>query len=98
MFTLIMQVLVLLCMFVAKIRNQLINIAFPNTVQLSPHNPNRYIHIQTLHSEAFKYHFYVRTVRLWNLPSEIAATSKDPFKLQATAWITPMDNAAWTLI
>ena len=70
-------------------------IAFPHTVQPSPHNLNRYLHIQTVHSEAFKYHFYVRTVRLWNLlPSKIAtATSKDTFKLQSTAWITPMEWA-----
>ena len=85
-----------------KIINQLINIAFPHTVQNYPHNLNRYLHIHALHSNAFKYHFYVRTVRWWNLlPSEIAAaTSKDTFKLQATAWITEWArvNTTWTLI
>jgi hypothetical protein len=78
-----------------KIRNQHINIAFPTTVQPSPHHPNRYLHIQALHSEAFKYHFFVRTVRLWNLlPSDLlTATSIDSFKLQATAAITPLQWA-----
>ena len=87
-----------------KIRKQLINITFPLTVHPSAHNPIRNLHIQTLHTEAFKYHFYVRTVRLWNIfPSKIAtATSKDTLKLQATAWITPMEwgrvNATWIVI
>lgn len=87
-----------------KIRNQLININFPPAVQPSPRHMNRYLHIQTLHSEAYKYHFYVRTIRLWNLlPAEIASiTSIDSFKLQAASWIQPMEwarvNNTWTLI
>ena len=50
-----------------KIQHNLVNITFPVTVKPSPRHNNRYIHIQALHSDAYKYHFYVRTVRLWNL-------------------------------
>ena len=66
-----------------KIRNDLVNIKFPPTVQLSPLHPNRYLHIQSLHSEAYKYHFYNRTIRLWNLlpPDAISATTLDSSKL-----------------
>ena len=87
-----------------KIRNNLVNINFPQTVQPSPLHPDRYLHIQSLHSEAYKYHFYNRTIRVWNLlPSDvIAINSIDAFKLQTTLWITPLQwqsvNNTWTLI
>ena len=86
-----------------KIQNNLINIKFPAIVQPSQRHGHRFIHIQSLHAEPFKYHFFVRTIRIWNLlPVEIATASTiDSFKQQSTSWIQPMQwtriNNTWTL-
>ena len=37
-----------------KIRANYINIRFPETVRQSPHQADRYLHIQSLHSDAYK--------------------------------------------
>ena len=50
-----------------KIRANCINIRFPETVRKSPHQADRCLHIQSLHSDAYRYHFFTRTVRMWNL-------------------------------
>ena len=86
-----------------KIRNALINIPFPAVTQASPNHSLRYLHVQALHSEAFRYHFFIRTIRIWNLlPPKIAgSTNPESFKSQAQQWITPMEwtrtNGTWTL-
>ena len=73
-----------------------------DTIKLSIMNTSVFDEVTS--ERYFTYHFYVRTVKLWNLlPSDIAtATSKDNLKLQATAWITPMEWArikvTWKLI
>ena len=87
-----------------KIRNDLINIQFPSTVQVSPRHDNRYLHIQSQHSEAYKYHFFTRTIRIWNiLPNSIVtASTLNSFKSQTVKWITPLSwqkvNSTWALI
>ena len=86
-----------------KIRTGQLNISFPPYVTPSPVHPDRYTHIQALHSEAFKYHFYVRTVRLWNiLPSGIRdSPTVDCFKSKVGTWIAPLawvrTQSTWTL-
>ena len=86
-----------------KIKHNLVNISFPATVLPSPRDPLRYQHIQALHSEAYKYHFFNRTIRIWNiLPASIVAIENlDLFKTQTIAWITPLAwrkvNETWTL-
>ena len=87
-----------------KIRNNLININFPPYILPSPHNPMRYLHNQCLHSESYKYHFFNRTIRLWNiLPIVIIdAPTVVSFKSQSTTWIAPRQwqkvNSTWTLL
>ena len=86
-----------------KIRSNLVNINFPPTVQVSPRHPDRYLHIQALHSEAYRYHFYNRSIRYWNiLPINITqVTTLEAFKTQCQSWITPLAwerrNGIWTL-
>ena len=87
-----------------KIQHGLINISFPTSVQPSPLHEHKFLHRQALHSEAFKYHYFTRTIRLWNLlPIRIASSpTLDLLKAQATTWITPLSwariNNTWTLI
>ena len=82
-----------LCLFY-KIRNSLVNISFPSIVAASTRHVHRFNYIQSLHSEAYKYQFFVRTVRLWNvIPDEvIIKPSVDSFKNGITQWIAPQ---AW---
>ena len=85
-----------------KIRANYINIRFPETVRQSPHQPDRYLHIQSLHSDACKYHFFTRTVRMWNLipVQAITTDSVNTFRTLTTNWITPLSwskvNNTWT--
>ena len=87
-----------------KIKHNLINISFPPTVQPSPRNSLKYQHIQALYSDAFKYHFFTRTVRIWNLlPAEIVSIgSLETFKTQTVPWISPLawqkSRNTWTLV
>ena len=48
--------------------------------------------IKISHSDAYKYSFYCRTVRLWNaLPSNVIdSSSQDTFKSGVVTWITPL--------
>ena len=72
-----------------NIRLNKINITFPPCIQLSPRHPNRYIPLQALHSDIFKYHFYSRTIRLWNQLPVNATNSQTHtnFKGVAEGWI-----------
>ena len=85
-----------------KIRANYINIRFPDTVRQSPHHADRYLHIQSLHSDAYKYHFFTRTVRMWNLiPVQALTTdSVNTFRTLTSHWITPLSwskiNNTWT--
>lgn len=87
-----------------KILHNNINISFPPTVKPSPHHINQFLHIQSLHSDAHKYSFYSRTIRIWNLlPSTVTnSTTIDTFKNQSAQWISPLMwkkvNNTWTLI
>ena len=55
-----------LCMFF-ELRNNIANVAFPPTlVPYMKHNCH-YNHIQSHHSDAFRYQFFARGVRLWNI-------------------------------
>ena len=87
-----------------KIRQGLLNINFPTTVKPSVRDPDRYLHIKSIHSEAYLYHFFTRTVRLWNvLPESIlAAEGLDTFKAQTAQWIVPLSwtqiTGLWTLV
>ena len=87
-----------------KIRSNIINIKFPQSVQVSPKQDLRYIRIQALHSDTYKNSFFCRTVRLWNsLPTTITTSgSLDIFKTQTITWITPLTwvkvNNTWALV
>ena len=82
-----------LCLFY-KIWNSLVNISFPSIVAASTRHVHRFNCIQSLHSEAYKYQFFVRTVQLWNvIPDEvIIKPSVDSFKNGITQWIA---QQAW---
>jgi len=74
-----------------KIRQNHININFPQIVNPSPIHPNRYLHVQVNHSEAFKYSYFVRTIRLWNtIPLKLCPNniSNPFFKNNISLWIT----------
>ena len=47
-----------------KIRSNMININFPPIVQPSSRQPNRYLHVQALHSDAYKYNFLIAQFEL----------------------------------
>ena len=94
-----------LCMFY-KIRNNFVNIPFPPIITPSIRHANCYNHVQALHSEAFKYQFFVRSARLWNtIPHVIkikpsvssfsAATSNWILSLR---WIRDPSTNTWVLI
>ena len=80
-----------LCMFY-KIRNNLLNISFPPIITPSIKHEHCYNHIQILHSEAFKYQFFVRSARLWNtVPHQIVIKpSVTSFRVAASQWISPL--------
>ena len=85
-----------------KIRANYINVRFTETVRQSPHQADRYLHIQSLHSDAYKYHFFTRTVRMWNsIPVQAITTdSVNTFRTLTANWITPLSwskvNNTWT--
>ena len=54
-----------LCML-HKLRNNLANVAIPPTLVPSVKH-NGHNHIQSLYSDAFKYQFFARGVRIWNI-------------------------------
>ena len=87
-----------------KIKNNLVNISFPSTVQLSYRSDVRYNRVKILHSDAYKYSFYCSTIRIWNmLPMEILdAGSIEIFKAKSVIWMTPLHWEkvcnTWTLI
>ena len=58
-----------------KIRSNMININFPPIVQPSSRQPNRYLHVQALHSDAYKYNFFNSTIRTWNIIPNQALSS-----------------------
>ena len=85
-----------------KIRANYINIRFTETVRQSPHQADRYLHIQSLHSDAHKYHFFTRTERMWNLipVQAITTDSVNTFRTLTSNCITPISwskvNNTWT--
>jgi len=87
-----------------KIKNNLVNISFPSTVQLSYRSDARYNRVKILHSDAYKYSFYCSTIRIWNmLPMEILdAGSIEIFKAKSVIWMTPLHWEkvcnTWTLV
>ena len=86
-----------------KIRSNMININFPPIVQPSWRQPNRYLHVQALHSDAYKYNFFNSTIRTWNIIPNQALSSANitHFKAVTRNWITPLSwsktNSTWTL-
>ena len=73
------------CMF-HKVRNN------PAILVPSVKHNCHYTHIQSLHSDAFKYQFYARGVRLWNIiPYHLATKlSLESFCTAAFQWISPL--------
>ena len=88
-----------------KIRNELVNVNFPPAVQRHYRGGDKYQNIQANHSEAYKYGFYCRTVRLWNqLPAVVTGSSTiQVFRSSAATWMTPLVwhrtpvTGVWTL-
>ena len=58
----------------------MININFPPIVQPSSRQPNRYLHVQALHSDAYKYNFFNSTIRTWNIIPNQAFFLKKTYK------------------
>ena len=54
----------------SKIRSNVIN-NFPPIVQSSSRQPHRYLHVQALHSDDYKYNFFNSTIGTWNKSSLI---------------------------
>ncbi len=87
-----------------KIKNKLVNISFPPTVLPSFRNNIYFQQIQSLHSDAHKYHFFTRTIRIWNLlpPHIVTIDNLDSFKNETKLWITPLKwtklRETWTLV
>ena len=83
----------------------MININFPPIVGLQPSSrqPNKYLHVQALHSDAYKYNFFNSTIRTWNIIPNQALLSANitHFKTVTRNWITPLSwskiNSTWTL-
>ena len=87
-----------------KVKRNLINIPLPETLRSSPIHPGRFLHLQTLNSDAFRFSFFPRTVRLWNLlpTSAVSAPTVDTFKARSTKFLYAKGwarvNNIWTLI
>ena len=85
-----------------KIRSGLVKISFPEIVKSSSYRSNSYLHVHAS-SECFKNHFYLRSIRLWNmLPENIRQASSFPvFKSQVDKWMAPLQwsrrNGTWAL-
>ena len=60
-------------------------------VQPSSRQLNRYLHVQALHSDAYKYNFF-STIRTWNIIPNQALSSANVthFKTVTPNWITPL--------
>ena len=80
-----------LCMFY-KLRNNLANIAIPPILFPSVKHNCHYNHIQSLHSDAFRYQFFDRGVRLWNIiPYHLTTKpSIESFRTATFQWISPL--------
>ena len=74
-----------------KICSNMVNINFPPIVQPSFRQPDRYVHVQALHSDAYKYNFFNSTIRTWNIIPNQALSSANvtQFKTVTRNWITP---------
>ena len=85
-----------------KIRSNMININFPPIVQPSSRQPNKYLHVQALHFDAYKYNFFNSTIRTWNIVPNQALSSANVthFKTVTRNWITHLSwskiNSIWT--
>ena len=85
-----------------KIRSGLVKISFPESVKSSSYRSNSYLHVHAS-SECFKNHFYLRSIRLWNmLPENLRLASSFPvFKSQVDKWMAPLQwskpNGTWAL-
>ena len=78
-----------------RIINRQVNIQLPSHLYTL-------IHTQVLHSDAFKYSYFVRTPRIWNRlpPNFCNITSFQTFKKQSTHFITSkqiVKNNTWTI-
>ena len=86
-----------------KIINNNVNIELPPVIRNSPTHPTRFLHVQALHSEAFKNSFFVRTIKIWNkIPPSIHNIKATPtFKLQSNNFIFSRKlvkiNQTWTI-
>ena len=80
-----------LCMF-HKLRNNLANITIPPMLVPSAKHNCHYNHIQSLHSEAFRYQFFARGVRFWNIiPYHLTTKpSLESFRTATFKWISPL--------
>ena len=80
-----------LCMF-HKLRNNLANIAIPPILVPSVKHNCHYNHIQSLHSDAFRYKFFARGVRLWSIiPYHLTTKpSLESFRTATFKWISPL--------
>ena len=78
-----------LCMFY-KLRNNPSNIAIPPILVPSVKHNCHHNHIQSLNSDAFRYQFFSRGVRLWNIIDNHLATkpSLKSFCTAAFQWIS----------
>ena len=54
----------------------MVNINFPPIVQPSSLQPDRYVHVQALHSDAYKYNFFNSTIRTWGLLLGVRSTTQ----------------------
>ena len=75
-----------------ELRNNLANIAIPSILVSSVKHNYHYNHIQSLHSDAFKYQFFARGVRLWNIIPYHFTTkpSLESFSTATFQWISPL--------
>ena len=94
-----------LCMFY-KLRSSLANIAIP-AILVPPVKHNcHYNHIQSLHSDAFKYQFFARDVRLWNIipnhltnkPSFVSFRNATFQRISPLQWYKHPGTNTWCLI
>ena len=79
------------CMF-HRLRNNLANIAIPPILVPSVKHNCHYNHIKFLHSDAFRYNFFARGVRLWNIiPYHLTTKpSLESFHTATFQWISPL--------
>ena len=79
-----------LCML-HKLRNNLDNFAIPPMLVPSVKHNYHHNHIQSLHYDTFRYQFFSRGVRLWNIiPYHLAnKPSIESFRTATFLWISP---------